>query len=509
MALLTTLRSWADRFSFAKRPDEQMLTPQAVGFLVDLLWQLDEPDEILKKAGKTRVELRKVAADDEVATALDTRRTALLATPWRLEPAEGAANEFVWQQLQRHALTIMDQAFDALLYGYNVTEVTWQVVDGKTVPAQIDKRPFEWFTPGRDGVLRMHIDGGLWSSSQSIGTPVDKVNKFILTTNRAEYRNPRGEALLSRCYWPWFLRSAGWRMWARFLERNAAPLLVGKSRDTVAMANALAAAVQSAVAAVGIDDQVSAVGTGQGGESYKMFCQEVDARIQKGILGQTLTTTVNGGGSFAAAKVHELVRQDRRMADTLMVTPAVQWFVDALMRWNFPGQPVPVFVLADERGLEMQRAERDAKLAATGQIEFDESYWLNRYDFEPGEIRARAPTAPPTAGPGVRASTDTFAPRTMPSARDHQDALDALADNAIDEAGPLPIAPAAIAEAIRMADGPDDLQRRLERLGAELPRAEFAELVGRAMFAAGVMGYVHDYEHGSRRTVADSERVAP
>lgn len=499
MALSTTLRAWAERFSFAKRPDEQMLTPQAVGFLVDLLWQLDEPDEILKKAGKTRVELRKTAADDEVATALDTRRTALLATPWRLAPAEGAVNEFVFEQLQRHARTIIDQAFDALLYGYSVTEVTWQVVDGRVVPASIDKRPFEWFTPGRDNVLRMHIDGGLWASSQSIGTPVDKANKFILTTNRAEYRNPRGEALLSRCYWPWFLRSAGWRMWARFLERNASPLLVGKSRDTVAMANALAAAVQSAVAAVGVDDQVSSVGTGTDGVAYRQFCQEVDARIHKSILGQTLTTTVNGGGSFAAAKVHDLVRQDRRMADIGMVTPSVQWFVDALMRWNFPGQPVPVFVLADERGLDMQRAERDARLAATGQIEFTEDYWLNRYDFEPGEIRARAPIAtPPTAGPGVRASADTFA-RTMPSARDHQDALDALADQAIDDAGPPPIDPAAIAMAIREADGPDDLQRRLERLGAELPRPEFAELVGRAMFAAGVMGYVHDYEHGSRR----------
>lgn len=79
-----------------------------------------------------------------------------------------------------------------------------------------------------------------------------------------------------------------------------------------------------------------------------------------------------------------------------------------------------------------------------------------------------------------------------------KDAIDALADAAIGTAGD-PIAPAARQAAVREATDPDDLMQRLGRLAANMPAVEFAELTERALFAADVLGYMHDYEHGARK----------
>lgn len=47
------------------------------------------------------------------------------------------------------------------------------------------------------------------------------------------------------------------------------------------------------------------------GQAFSVFQSAQDKRIQKVVLGQTLTTDVDGKGSYAAAKVHDSVRADR------------------------------------------------------------------------------------------------------------------------------------------------------------------------------------------------------
>lgn len=497
MGSFPTFSRWAERL-FAARPavPPELMTPTAVWGLVDSLFSFDEPDEVLRKAGKDRTELRKVAADDEVATALDTRLAALVATPWRLEPATGPAVKFIWEQLERHATSIVEGAFSGLLYGYSVIERVYaRRDDGKLVVVELDERPFDWFTVRRDGGLILRVGMALDEA------PLDVVDKFILTRHRPSYRNPRGAALLSRLYWPWFLRSAGWRMWARFLERNASPLMVGMGNNTKTLAEALAAAVNSGVLAIGKDEKVERLDAGARGEAYREFSDQVDRRIQKAVLGQTLTTDVRGSGSYAAAKVHDLVRLDRRLADIRLVTPALQNYVNALMRYNFPGVAPPTVVLQDQAGLEAERAERDLKLAQTGQVEFTEAYWLNRYDFEPGEIKARAPAPalPPGAAPGqleVPADLSAWARGLFSSTsalRRRQEAIDALGDDAVALSG-SPITQADVRAAVKASTGPEDLVDRLGELAGHLPAAAFAELLERALFAAEVIGYAQETE---------------
>jgi hypothetical protein len=378
----------------------RLLTEQAVDDLADYLTRLPDPDEILALAGLGRADLRRLEGDDEIAAALETRREALVATPWRLEPQSAPAAVWLEAELAPHLHGLLRGAWQAVPYGYSVLEVIWRrAPDGRLGLERLAEKPLEWFEPRRDGSL-------LWHPPAGEPLAVDTRDKFLLTRRLPTWRQPYGEALLSRLYWPWYFRTNGWQFWARFLERHGGPLLVGKSKNNTLMAQALTAAVQSATLAISRDDEVTAIAPGNAGEAFTAFCASVDRRMQKVILGQTLTTDVGASGSFAAAKVHNEVRDDRRRADIALVSDTVQHLIEALCARNFPTAAVPRFVMADDRGLSSERAARDAQLVQAGVLTFTEQYLLDRFDFEPGDFTIPAPSA---GQPGGAADEETEA----------------------------------------------------------------------------------------------------
>lgn len=465
----------------------RLFEAQAVDLMAEALMLFRDPDLLLRQAGLTRADLRILETDDEIDAALETRRSALVSTPWRLEPWEGPAVEWLWAELEPWMERLITGAWRALLYGYSVMEVTYRRDGDRIGIAQIDERPIEWFRPTADGGLRYFPADG---SGGTEGVEVDTRFKFLLTLHMADTQNPMGRALLARLYWPWFFRSNGWKFWARFLERHASPLLVGKTvGDVQAMAAALAKAVQSAVVAVGAEDTVNAVYPGSAGDAFDRFHRAINKRIQKAILGQTLTSDVDGGGSYAAAKVHAEVRDDRRMADVRMVTPTVQRLVDALTALNFPAAEPPAFVMQDEAGIDLDRATRDALLVKSGVCRLTEQYLLSRYDFEAGDIEVVAPVSP--AAPVQAAARPDPVPVMLGRTRYDagQQSVEHLIGEAVDAAG-QPVRTEAIRKAILAATDPEDLARRLAALLTSATRTEFQETLERALFAADVLGYI-------------------
>lgn len=469
---------------------------------------LPDPDEALRRAGIGREALRVLEYDDEINSALDTRREAVLSRAWRIEPApeSGAAGEAaaarMWAHLEPRIDDLLRGLWDAVPYGYSVVELVYDydTVDGALLPVRMLTKDFERYTPTREGGL-MHMRHG-------VSVPVsdfDRLHKYVLTRRQATERQPYGEALLSRLYWPYFLRSECWKMWARYLERHGSPTLVGKIElpeinrmlspedvarmdDVVgqmldALRDELDRSVRSATIATTAD--IDALAPGNAGESFALFANEMAKRIQKVILGQTLTTDVQGGGSYAAAKVHDMVRKDRRDADLRLLTPGVQHVIDAAARLN--GWPTPVFAFADAVDLQSERAERDATLAQAGIAAYTLEYLERTYDYEPGDLRP-VPTGAPSVP--VQAAARRFAAvpaRARFTAQ--QEEVETLGDALVQEAA-QPLDPDAIRAAIRGARTPDDLRDRLVAImDRQDPR--FAELLAQAQFAASVMGYLH------------------
>jgi phage gp29-like protein len=452
---------------------------------------------VLKRAGLTRASLRILETDDEVAQCLDTRREALIATPWRIEPYPSPAAEFLWEQLQAQFEQLVRGAFAALMYGYSVVEVVYAQQGNRIGIAHLSEKPFEWFEPRPDGSLIYRPLSG----EQQDCDP----RKFLLTRRQASYRQPYGESLLSRLYWTVFFKTHGRKKWAQLLERYAEPLLVGKVRDQQKFIDDVLSLGIAAGLPIQPDDDITAIHATQAGE-FERFENALSRSIQKLILGQTLTSDVGDSGSYAAAKVHDQVRQDKRHADIRLVTPTIQRLLDTLCELN--GFPRVEFSMADDTGLEEARAQRDALLVEKGIIKLSKEYILDRYDFEEGHFEIPEQAAPilpaadqeeeePEEEPAEMAASTINLSKSKIKFTPQQQAIEDETDRLI-ERSPQPIPADLILSAIRAASDEADLAARLALLLDEQdPR--FAEAMARAQFAAQALGFA----------VADKEAPLP
>lgn len=518
-----------DTANLFKRSDAGLLTstgerPISSGMLFDtqamdqlllMLTRLPDPDDTLRSLGMPRSKLRVLMSDDEVYQAFSTRRDAVLSVPMRLEPGpeEDVNAKFLVEQLAPHAKMAVEGAWNAVPYGYSVLEVVYSDLGSRIGIQSILEKPFEWFEPKNTGELWYYANTG------ALPVPVDTNFKFFLTRSHASFLNPYGEALLSRLYWAWFFRFNGWKFWSKFLERFGTPLLLGKSESPSDMLPALIQAHAQSSIAIGTDDDVSIVESTAtaGGASFSAFEEASVRRIQKIVLGQTLTSGTDGGsGNRALGQVHDAVRSDKKEADLSMITETLQRVVDALATLNRFNQKYVVFFSA-EAGLEVQRADRDLKLSQTKQIRFTKQYLMNNYDFREGDIEIveAQPVPPELAGTGNNAAPVPNQPNqdnTNPPGKEikpttasrvralfakdnqftpDQQELEDLADAAIQDAG-QPIDPAILKAAVLAAKNPEDLEQRLYALvGKQLGESAFTKALESALFVADVLGYAN------------------
>jgi len=474
----------------APKIEQPLYRQTAVYKLFDWLAGIPDPDEVLRRTGRTRADLRQLLRDAEVSQAIDTRREAVLATPWRFEPGSSRAEKFILAEIAPHMHKLVGAAWQATLYGYSVVELVYGRRGAKIGVDAVHEPPFEWFRPLPDGSLRYFPETG---EGGATGIECDP-RKFFLAARNPSYRNPFGEALLSVLYWPVSWRLQGWQLWLNFLETFGAPIVIGKTASYDRFVAAMQA--QGVTRTVGWqamapDEEVTTITASTAGE-FERLESALDRCIQRVILGQTLTSDVGKSGSYAAAKVHDEVREDKRRADVRMVSNAVQHLVNALWQLNgFPGA-APQFVMQDDIGLEVERATRDGGLAEKNGVRFTPEYFMNNYGFRPDDFTIVDPKPPPTAGdpsdpsapakPNLAALT---APRFTPQQQVLEDGIAQLASEAA-----LPIPLAELRSAILAAADQEELEARLAVL---LDRQDpaFADLIARATFAGNVLGYLH------------------
>jgi hypothetical protein len=423
----------------APPPDKKaaaLYTEQSTYQLLRWMTTLPDPDIVLQKAGIPRYRLRELEADDEIIQCLETRRDAVLGVPWHLEPSEDPASKYITAELEPIWDDLIRWAFEAVPYGYSVIELIYRQDGAKIglaskanpVPDAVypDRlvstmgKPLEWFKPTVYG-LRYFPDNG---SGGAQGVQCDPL-KYLLTVRGGSYRNPYGEALLSRLWWPVFFRRQGWSFWVRFLERFGTPILMGAVADPQGFIEAMREAGIETAIAVQMGENVTAT-LASGANEFETVERAIVSRIQKLILGQTLTSQIGpSGGSYAAAKVHDSVREDKRNSDTRLLRGTMQGLVDRLALLN--GWKAPQVVMADDTGLEADRAERDSKLSPVlkdSRLRFSRDYFIDRYDLEDDDLED-APE-PPKTPPGANSPPDPGNPPPEPGTDDSTD-LKALA----------------------------------------------------------------------------------
>jgi phage gp29-like protein len=257
---------------------------------------------------------------------------------------------------------------DAIGKGFSATEIVWDTAGREWIPKRFIWRDPRWFMfdwiSGEELLLRTLREAGPIAPAEGAPTVTAETPqasaahyragwrrggdarigiqpltaplapyKFVVHVAKAKAGLPVRGGIARAAGWAYLFKNYVLKDWATFAEIFGQPLRLGKYSPGATEADKQA--LLSAVANIGTDaaaiipesmliEFVETRGSG-GAEVYERFCEYLDKQVSKAVLGQTLTTETprEGGGSRAAAQVHDAVRRDimesdaRRLGATL------------------------------------------------------------------------------------------------------------------------------------------------------------------------------------------------
>lgn len=470
-----------------------MMTEVAVENLTSMMGRKADVDEVLRQAGLSRQRLSVLMTDDEISQAMETRLDAVVNAPWRLIEDHGEQTQFLIEQIKYWHNEIVSGAWEACPYGYSVMEAVYaQLDDGKIIIKELQVKPLEWFEPKNDG--RLIYRNNLNLNVNGVDVYRAYPYKFFLTRRKPTYKQPYGDPLLSKLYWSWFFRTNTTKFWVKFLERFGSPLLVGKvggqsrvQEDIDAMTSALLNAHAQAVVSIGAEDSIETVGTsasGSGSSAFEAFDTVLTRRIQKVVLGQTLTSGTDGTGSRALGQVHENVRQDKRNSDLRMITPTFQGIVDAICLLN--GFEKHTIVLGGEQDLKMEVVDRDLKLKDLG-VQFTETYIQEVHGLKPEHFKMTNAQLDQTPKQFTALPQQALRFAAKPNKVDKDQAeIDELADS---QSFKL-LDNQQLKELIFKSESPEELANHLMHMIPNATKQQFNAQLDEALYAAAVFGVI-------------------
>lgn len=314
---------------------------------------LENPDEILAKhAPAEGLDLyrRMESSDPTVASALATRRAAVLNRPWSIlaDGVDPGVTGYVVNLMADLAdlPQTLEHALGAFVTGFVPLELFWTVRRGKWFVEKILARDPARYRFDRGGNLRL-----LTRDNSLEGTRVPPL-KFIIHRHHPAPDNPYGRSILQPLYWPVTFSRAGWKWWSVAIEKYGMPIITAAFPDesTPEDRNRFAEFVQSlqahswSVVPQGFQIELHEAHR-PSGDDYLPFLQYADTKKFQVILGQNLTAETADRGSRAQAHVHNLVRQDLTVADAAALAATIN---DQLIRpavainFNYAG-PRPKF----------------------------------------------------------------------------------------------------------------------------------------------------------------------
>lgn len=348
-----------------------------------------DPTVLSESKGKGLKLYDEVDRDAHAGSVLQTRYLSVSGEKWEITPGDDTPRakeiaEFVEAALKRcNFKQATQELLQSILYGFYNAEVMWSVQDGKVVPEKlIGKHPRRFsFTPERE--LRL-----LTKDNQQTGEEIP--DRKIITMSYGDSDNPYGKGLGQKLWWSVWFKKHGIKFWLIFLDKFGMPTGVGKypsgaKSDEKATLKEAIEAIHSETGVIIPDtmaiDLVEASRSGK--VTYETLCEYFDKQISKAVLGQTLTTEVSGG-SYAASKTHDDVRQDIKEADAGLLAEClnrtiIPWTVD----YNYSGTtayPTIRFITEKEQVLK-ELAERDEVLVNQIGVEVDPDYWYDTYNL--------------------------------------------------------------------------------------------------------------------------------
>lgn len=458
-------------------------------------YYLPNPDPILKKMGKDISVYRELLSDPHLSGCVRRRKAVIKGLEYRITTTgREKIDQQLWAMFANLPLNnIITEMMDAVLFGYQVLEIIWQVQDGLIVPVQIVGKPQEWFVFDDDNQLRLR------TKEHWLNGVLLPERKFLLATQEASYTNPYGTGDLSKCFWAATFKKGGLKFWLEFMEKYGSPWLIGKHHRAASdqekdlLLDSLEAMVGTAIAAIPDDASIEIVESaskGASSDNFEKFLKYCKAEIAIAILGQNQTTEAeaNRASSQAGLEVTEALRFD----DAKMV----QAVFDQLLKWicelNFSVENLPKFELYEQEQIDKIQAERDVLLTQLG-VQFSEQYVNRVYGFEHGDVLVNHQQAGTPKDEPARLPNDKPAEFAEPSAKMSVDGI----INQL-ERQTQPILDAHLASIQAKLDHCTDLaefQEKLDEMIGELDYEQYAKLLSEGMMTAHLLGRYEVEQH--------------
>jgi phage gp29-like protein len=318
--------------------------------------------------------------DAHLAAILQTRKLAVLGKDYEVLPyAKTPEDERLAGAVGEMVYTIPDlegaflDLLDAIGKGFALGELIWEVAGGAARVKAIKWVPQKKVTFGEDLTPRLLAPEAPW---QGVEPPPWKL---IYHRYKARSGHASRAGVLRVVGWMYLLKNYALKDWAAFNEVFGMPLRLGKYDATASPADreALVRAIRNLGSdAAGVISKATEIefieAASRGGKTnpYQAMAEFCNREMSKAVLGQTLTTDTAGStGTYATARVHDLVRRDLVQADAQALgTTLREQLLRPLVGFNFGWEmPVPWFRFKYEEGEDLKTlSEVYRNLAALG-----------------------------------------------------------------------------------------------------------------------------------------------
>lgn len=377
---------------------KEIFTHETSVDFIGMIDYLPNPDTIQSEMGENQKLYEGILTDAHLSGAISQRKKSVEGMLWEIDrgKAKSKQTEFVEQALKTlDVYRIISDILDAPYLGMIPLEVIWgKPVDGRIIPLQVIGKPPEWFQFDVNNILRY-----VSRQNQVTGEEI-KPRKVILARHNATYKNPYGDPLLSKVFWPVTFKKGGLKFWVQFSEKYGMPLVVGKvpragsEQEYQALADVLADTIQDGIIVMPEDSTVEIVEGNKSGASsvFKDLITFANQEVSKAILGQTLTTEASSTGTQALGTVHLEVKENLVSADRRMVEDCFNTLIRWILEVNFGNsKDAPAFSLYKTEEIDLNQANRDKILSElkTVSVEFSQKYIEETYGFNEGEVTVK------------------------------------------------------------------------------------------------------------------------
>jgi phage gp29-like protein len=259
--------------------------------------------------------------------------------------------------------------------------------------------------------------------------------------------------------------------------------------------------IQDAVAVIPEDSSVElkeSASKGASSDVYLGLCNFMNSEISKAVLTATLTTEIQGKGSFAASETHagavaRLSQGDRKLAVKALNT-LIKWIYD----FNFPSSSTRAeFMIFDEEDVNKDVADRDKVLTEAG-VKFTKAYFKKTYSLEDEDFEVetsstktnpdKKPVTSGNQGPAEFAEKDK--PPKAPEKKGVKALEEVISENKLQKDAEIILKP--VFNLLSSSKSLDEVVPLIADLFPDLDTNEIEETLQRLIFISEVFGRLEE-----------------